>query len=282
MDKLYFNEWETSPLVNITSKITTSGDNGGFHQHNFYEIFYIMEGSIIHNANGKKETLDSGDIVLLRKSDKHCFERFENQACSHRDIIITESQFEKTCKYLSPNILDFIINHPTPLKAKLTQARIFDFEKSFTELFFADKESSIMSKATITNIITVELLNVFLQQFQNSSSVLPIWLKEILPLFNSPANMCQGLNHILKDITYDKSYLCRVFKKYMNCTMTEYLKNARLEYASTLLLTTDKTLSQICEDVGFESIPYLTVSFKQKYKLTPREFKNNYKQKIKH
>lgn len=58
------NDWMTSPEMPFHSKITENGDNNIYHSHDFYEIFYILEGSIIHDIGGEKcvhftpETLD--------------------------------------------------------------------------------------------------------------------------------------------------------------------------------------------------------------------------------
>ena len=55
--------------------------------------------------------------------------------------------------------------------------------------------------------------------------------------------------------------------------MTEYLREKRVDYAMSLLLTTDKTIAEICHEVGFESVPYFTAAFKEKYILPPKQFK---------
>ncbi len=277
MEKLLINDWLTSPMIQFVSKITVSDDES-YHSHNFFEIFYILEGSITHVCNGKKEMLETNDVRLLRSTkDSHEFIREKGVSCMHRDIIISEQLFKKCCDFIDPTLFDMIVNAPAPLQAKLTQNKIVEFEKSFSERFFVATEKSFYTREGIGNILTVDLLNVFLQEFQNSPNGFPMWLHTLLPLFSIPKLMREGLDSIIKGISYDKSYICRSFKKHIGCTMTEYLRDKRLDYAVSLLLTTDKTVAQVCEEIGFESIPYFTVSFKNKYSLSPKQFKLKFK-----
>ena len=102
---------------------------------------------------------------------------------------------------------------------------------------------------------------------------MPAWLNTILPSFSTPSLMREGINFIIKDLNYDKSYLCRTFKKYMGCTMTDYLNDIRLKQAAFQLLYTDKTIASICTEIGFSSISYFNKVFKRKYSMAPNNFR---------
>lgn len=272
MTKLFINDWMITPSIQLISKITDNDSDHYYHDHNFFEIFYVLDGSIVHNLNGKKETLEAGDARLLHPKDKHGFIRENGSPCSHRDIIISEQLWKKTCAFISPTLFDQINEQREPLKAKLSKTKIVEFEKEFSKMFFAPAEG-LYTKETIANVLSMSLLNVFLQETQTQLDGLPTWLNTILPAFSAPITMRAGLEFILKDLSYDKSYICRTFKKYMGCTMTKYLRNQRIDYATSLLLTTDKTIPQICEEIGFESIPYFTTAFKNRHSLSPKQFK---------
>lgn len=273
MTKLSINDWLLSPSIQLIPVITSDTSDKEYHDHDFFEIFYVLEGSIIHNCNNQKEKLVAGDARLIRPKDKHGFIREQNTPCAHRDIIITEQLFKKSCDFIDPTLFDKINNQTNPLAISIPQIKVVEFEKDFSNMFFMPAETGIYSKVSITNILTVELLNVFLQGFEAQHNIAPAWLNTILPFFHTPVYMRGGLDTILCNIGYDKSYICRIFKKYMGCTMTEYLREKRVDYAMSLLLTTDKTIAEICHEVGFESVPYFTAAFKEKYILPPKQFK---------
>ena len=138
-------------------------------------------------------------------------------------------------------------------------------------------EKVVFTKNAMANVLIIELLNVFLKSSTLHIDTSPIWLKDLLTAMSTPLSMRLGMDYMLSNISYDRSYICRTFKKYIGCTMTEYLRDKRIEYAATLLLTSDKTVAQICEAIGIESIPYFTNSFKNKYSLSPKQFKVKFK-----
>ncbi len=276
MTKLLINDWMSNPSIQLISVITDNDSDHYYHDHNFFEIFYILDGSVTHHLNGKKEMLQTGDAFLLRPSDKHSFIRKSGVPCSHRDVIISEQLLRKACDFIDPDLFGKIVARKEPLKTRLPKTKIVDFEKEFSKMFFTPADQGFYTKKTMANVLSVALLNLFLQESQTNFDGLPIWLNNILPAFSAPISMRIGLTQILKDVGYDKSYVCRTFKKYMGCTMSEYLRNQRIDYASSLLLTTDKSIPQICDEIGIDSVSYFITAFKQRHSLSPKQFKKSF------
>ena len=94
------DDWMTTPEHPFNSKITEYGDDI-VHCHKFYEIFYVLEGSITHVLNGEARVLHAGDMVFLNLEDIHSFIREEGNTCKHRDIIIYTEFFDSVCTMLS-------------------------------------------------------------------------------------------------------------------------------------------------------------------------------------
>mgnify|MGYP003147244512 CR=1 FL=1 len=67
------------------------------------------------------------------------------------------------------------------------------------------------------------------------------------------------------------------FKFLYNRTVTEYIRHVRLESARDMLKNTDLNISQIVYSIGFSSRSYFSKIFKEKYDITP----NNFKKKLK-
>tara|TARA_R110000868_G_scaffold137246_3_gene350719 strand:+ start:75 stop:1103 length:1029 start_codon:yes stop_codon:yes gene_type:complete len=63
------------------------------------------------------------------------------------------------------------------------------------------------------------------------------------------------------------------FKFLYNRTVTEYIRHIRLEAARELITKTDLNISQIVYTIGFTSRSYFSKIFKEKYGITPNEFK---------
>lgn len=81
------------------------------------------------------------------------------------------------------------------------------------------------------------------------------------------------LNDLGKISNLAPHYLLRKFKKHFRITPHRYLTARRLEKAKELLLTTDKPVTEICIEVGFESLSSFGALFKKYYCLPPEKYK---------
>jgi AraC-like DNA-binding protein len=65
----------------------------------------------------------------------------------------------------------------------------------------------------------------------------------------------------------------RDFKNLYNQTPGKWLNEKRLEYAKALLLTTDMNVNEICYESGFRNSSHFNKTFKDKYEITPKQFR---------
>lgn len=76
----------------------------------------------------------------------------------------------------------------------------------------------------------------------------------------------------LVDRNYD--YLSQIFKKYAGITITNYVNQLRIQRAKHLLLTTDKSISTIAQEIGFEDAFYFSRIFKREAALSPQHYRD--------
>lgn len=67
--------------------------------------------------------------------------------------------------------------------------------------------------------------------------------------------------------------LSRLFKDKTGIGFKEYINAKRMEMARQLLITTDKTISEISSEVGFVDPDYFSKQFKANYEVTPSKFR---------
>ena len=65
----------------------------------------------------------------------------------------------------------------------------------------------------------------------------------------------------------------RDFKDTFKTTPSKWIKSKRLEYAKNLLTKSDLNINQICYDSGFINSSHFIKSFKNKYKLSPLQYR---------
>lgn len=81
------------------------------------------------------------------------------------------------------------------------------------------------------------------------------------------------LEALAKQCSMSPAHFCRIFRQITGTTPVQYLTSMRLHQAAALLKRTDRSISQIAEEVGFDDVGYLSRCFKKQFGLTPTQLK---------
>jgi len=83
------------------------------------------------------------------------------------------------------------------------------------------------------------------------------------------------VNKVASSVHLSTAAFCRYFKKQTKMTFTDFVNQYRITQAKTLLLQ-DKTISETCYEVGFESLSYFNKLFRKIAGENPSAFKKRY------
>lgn len=81
-----------------------------------------------------------------------------------------------------------------------------------------------------------------------------------------------GVEEFGRELGLSQSQLLRKLKALTGLTAVEFVRQYRLERAATLLAGRTGNVSEIAYQVGFESLPYFTKVFQEKYGVLPSEY----------
>jgi AraC-like DNA-binding protein len=84
-----------------------------------------------------------------------------------------------------------------------------------------------------------------------------------------------GLDEVANAMHVSIFYFCRVFRKAVGLTFTDYLGRVRVEEAKTLLLNPHLRVSEIAYAVGFQSLTHFNRVFRQLTGESPTRFRAN-------
>jgi len=81
-----------------------------------------------------------------------------------------------------------------------------------------------------------------------------------------------SIDALAEEIHVNASYLSHLFKEHTGQCFTDYLAELRIAHAMELIRTTDMSLAQIGEQVGYSDPNYFSRVFKKRKGIGPREF----------
>jgi YesN/AraC family two-component response regulator len=76
---------------------------------------------------------------------------------------------------------------------------------------------------------------------------------------------------------YHPFYVSRILKDKKGITLRQYIISYRFKAAKKMLELTDKSIADIAEETGFTDASYFAKSFKSTFGITPKEYRNSFK-----
>lgn len=84
------------------------------------------------------------------------------------------------------------------------------------------------------------------------------------------------LKQLATSMHLHQSYVSRSFAEIVGMTFTQYLQYYRIEQAKKKLQSTQLSISDIAEQVGYSNLTYFSRSFKKATNLTPNQFRRTF------
>jgi AraC-like DNA-binding protein len=82
-----------------------------------------------------------------------------------------------------------------------------------------------------------------------------------------------GVDDMAAAAGLSRAHFSRAFRREFGESPHAYLLTRRLERAAALLRTTDRSISDVCFDVGLTSVGSFTTSFKRMFGATPSQYR---------
>lgn len=84
------------------------------------------------------------------------------------------------------------------------------------------------------------------------------------------------IKEISDKLNISEAAFYKFIKKHTKKTYTQIINEFRINHASKLLIDSEKTISQICFESGYNNVSYFNRKFKAILGQTPHDFRNKY------
>lgn len=243
------------------------------HYHDCHQLILIKNGSIEITINGKVQSAQGGDIVIVS--------RFENHS-----IRILSSEYERYLLRISNSIpsndriFSIFINRPENFSNIISVAPfVKDFEdimnKIISECGRNDRFSTRQQNLLI-NELMIDICRLLPEKLYNFNTTDFDLINSLQQEFESNYADDFSLKRLAEKYSVSVSTLSHSFKKITGVSAFEYLLSCRMTAAKTLLTKTNYPVSEIVERCGFTDSSNFSRSFKKMNGLSPVKFRKKY------
>jgi AraC family transcriptional regulator len=101
----------------------------------------------------------------------------------------------------------------------------------------------------------------------------PRWLRQAREILYENFTERMSLSELARLVGVHPVYLAGTFRQHCKCTIGEYVRRLRIEFACREISTSDRPLTEIALASGFSHQSHFTRTFKRLTRLTPTEFR---------
>lgn len=256
------------------------------HRHNYIELMYVYSGQMTHHMDQKQVTIETGQLLLLNQNIEHSIDYSDENDIVFNFIIRPEflkflSTMIEDNNKVSKFIFDTIYSYDNDGEYLVFKVENNEKVKSYIESIIIN-----LYEPHIYNDIELKLLvGLLLTELMNhhdsidshtNDSYEKVLSSTILKYIvtNYQKGSLQELSNMINQPNYK---ICKIIKKYTNQTFVQLLQDEKLKAAQKLLTTTQLTMQDIIQEVGYENISYFYRIFKEKYRMTPQLYRKSKK-----
>ena len=253
------------------------------HRHNYVEIMYMCSGQTVHSVDGAPPlTLRQGELLFLNQHAVHSVERADLEDIGV-NLIVLPQFFDLAFEMIgADNILGkFLIGSLRRGGEEISYLhfRVADalpvqnlMENLVWSLVNAQPNSRRINQTTM-GLLFLQLLNytadISLEKnaFSGNGIVLDV-LREIEENYRTA-----DLTAFARDRRFSLPYLSNAVHEATGRTFKELLREKRLTKAAELMCSTRLPVQDIITAVGYENTSYFYRIFRERYGMTPREYR---------
>lgn len=246
------------------------------HTHDFFEIMLITEGTATHIMNGVTTQVKPNEAFLIKPTDTHSLSPTSPSNSRHLNISISAPQFNLFCNTIDISFFSQLNENNLPLSIKLSQHdcnKIINFAFKYQSI----GASQSTKKKGILNCMTLTLLQEFYLSFTSNIEKTPTWLKSFIANLSTIKYLEMKPNEVFQKIPYSYSNFEKLFKKHMGVSFVSYFNSHKIEYAKSLLTTTDFSVITIANKICMHSLGHFYNVFKEKTGVTPTQYRKQHK-----
>lgn len=230
------------------------------HDHECANIVLTMKGSFRETIGKRPQECSSSSILVKPAGETHA--NYYGQAGAHCLIIEVKSSRLELLRDSSK-----LFDTPDHIRGGILSALAMKTYKEFRSMDSA-------SQLIIVGLVLEMMGHAERRSINESSSPPPRWLCEARDFIHAHFSHRVSLFNVAASVGVHPAHLARMFRRYYQYTVGDYVRYLRLEFAKQELAACKRSLAEIGVAAGFYDQSHFSQSFKNDLGITPREFRD--------
>lgn len=230
------------------------------HSHENAHFCFVLEGSYTESHNRQELECEPFTLTFRPPGEVH-EDRFHNREVRVFTIEIPPRWMDRLAQdsiYLGRSI-----NFKDGFVPKLSERIVREFHRMET------------GAGLIIEGLTLEIMaETARHAAQNVEPTIPRWLKRAKDLLHARFAENLTLEQIAREVGVHPVHLASVFRQKYHCTVGEYIRQLRIEYACREIAAGEMPLAIIALEAGFANQGHFSSTFKRMTGLTPAAYRN--------
>lgn len=245
------------------------------HTHEFYELAYVLKGSVINCFDDREIRLLEGSVCIMNLQSTHALK------VSDPEGILVNVCLRKS--FFDDGILGRFLDQDSPLPrflggrdernllilsdprnrelAEIMQAMLARYEQDGFHQSLGTTGLALALLDCLSRIDTYSYLGIDEKTLKMIEYV-ETHLESV------------SVHELSREFGYNESYVSQYVRRHTGRTVTEIVTDARMEKARRLLQETTDPIDQIARRIGYESPSHFSLVFKRHNGMTPGTYRH--------
>jgi len=255
------------------------------HWHEEAEFFMLVEGEILFQVDTDYFPLRAGEVVFIESGDIHAAYVHNESPCKfcalvfHPDLLAS-AQFDTIQQNTILPLLEKRQSFPRHIKPEIPwqQELIRHLERMMEAYdnkmpgFEAFMKGSLL---IMLSQIAAEGRSVNHSQSDDADTTKINRLKKVILYIQDNYREPIRTRDLSELIPMSEGQFCRFFKAMTRKTPVDYINSYRIRQAADLLQQSERKISDIAFEVGFDNVSYFIKVFRKAMKCSPSEFRKS-------
>lgn len=243
------------------------------HYHDYYEIFFVIDGKAKHIVNNSTFDLKPGSIVFIRPHDTHDYVCDKNSSYSMLNITFTREIAKEIFEFLDDGFdKDTLLNCQFPPQINLSEKEFTRLMRKMAPIRTIDAENPPKLK-TALKVFLLEVISRYFGAVHGVDSDMPQWLSELCNKMSSSDNFIGGAERMLELSGKSREHLARTLRKYTGLTVSDYVNSLRIKFIANMLINSNYSIADIVFESGFNNLSWASRLFKQTFGVTMNQYR---------